>query len=222
MHIPDGYLSPQTYIPAYIAAVPLISYGIKKLKKSLNEDTFPFIATLTALSFLVMMINIPIPGGTSGHAIGTAVLSILFNPWIGFVCVSFVLLIQALIFGDGGITTWAVNSIGIGFIASFSAYYSYKFLNQINENVALFFSGWISIVLASLFIAFILGIQPIIAHSQDGKPLYFPFNLSITIPAIVGSHMLYFGIVEGIFTLVVIKFVKRIKSYNFGVSKNEI
>ncbi|EDP74010.1 energy-coupling factor ABC transporter permease [Hydrogenivirga sp. 128-5-R1-1] len=131
MHIPDGYLSPQTYIPAYAVAIPALTYGIKKLKEILNEETYPFIATLTALSFLIMMINIPIPGGTSGHAIGTAVISILFNPWIAFVSVSFVLLIQSLIFGDGGITAWSINSIGIGFIASFSAYYSYKLLKKL-------------------------------------------------------------------------------------------
>jgi cobalt/nickel transport system permease protein len=222
MHIPDGYLSPQTYIPAYITAVPLMAYGIKKLKESLNEETFPFIATLTALSFLIMMINIPIPGGTSGHAIGTAVLAILFNPWIAFVSVSLVLLIQALIFGDGGMTAWAVNSLGIGFIASFSAYYSYKFLKNLNKNLALFLSGWLSIALASLFIAIILGVQPIIAHNENGNPLYFPFDLSITIPALVGSHMLYFGIIEGVFTFVVVKFIEKIKNHKLEGVKNEI
>ncbi len=222
MHIPDGYLSPQTYIPAYAVAIPALTYGIKKLKEILNEETYPFIATLTALSFLIMMINIPIPGGTSGHAIGTAVISILFNPWIAFVSVSFVLLIQSLIFGDGGITAWSINSIGIGFIASFSAYYSYKLLKKINKNLALFLSGWSSIVLASLFIALALGIQPIIAHDQNGKPLYFPFDLSITIPALVGAHMLYFGIVEGIYTLIVVKFIEKIKNYSTRAYKNEI
>ncbi len=221
MHIPDGYLSPLTYIPTYAVAIPTLAYGIKKLRETLNEETYPFISTLTALSFLVMMINIPIPGGTSGHAIGTAVLSILFSPWVAFVSISLVLLIQALIFGDGGITSLAVNSLSIGFAGSFSAYYSYKFLKKFNENLALFFGGWFSIVVASLFIAIFLGIQPIFFHDEDGKPLYFPFDLSITIPALVGSHMLYFGVVEGIFTLVVVKFIQKIKSSRTEVNLNE-
>ena len=212
MHIPDGYLSPQTYVAGYVIGVPLFFYGIKKLKSVLDEQTLPFIATLTALSFLVMMINIPIPGGTSGHAIGAAVLSILFNPWIAFVCISLVLLIQALIFGDGGITTWAITSLGLGFISSFSSYYIYKLLKNTNKNFALFISGWASIVLASIFIAVVLGIQPIIAHDDKGNPLFFPFDLKITVPAIVGAHILYFGIIEGIYTLLIVKFVEKVKS----------
>lgn len=212
MHIPDGYLSPVTYIPSYAVAVPLMAYGIKKLKEKLNDQTFPLISSLTAMSFLIMMINIPIPGGTSGHAIGTAAISILIDPWIAFVSISLVLLIQALIFGDGGITAWAVNSLAMGFVASFVAYYTYKGLSKFNENIALFISGWLSIVTASFVVAVFLGIQPVVAHTPDGKPLFFPFGLEITIPALVGSHMLYFGVVEGIYTLVVIKFVERIKN----------
>ncbi len=211
MHIPDGYLSPITYIPSYAVAVPLFAYGLKKLKQELSEETLPFIATLTALSFLVMMINIPIPGGTSGHAIGAAAIAILFDPWISFICLSLVLLIQSLIFGDGGITAWAVNSISMGFVASFSAYYSYKFLKRFNKGIALFISGWVSIVTASFVIALFLGIQPIVAHDSEGKPLFFPFDLSITIPALVFSHMVYFGVVEGIYTVLVVKFVEKLK-----------
>ena len=219
MHIPDGYLSPITYIPSYAVAVPLLAYGFKKLKQQLNEETLPFIATLTALSFLIMMINIPIPGGTSGHAIGTGAIAILFNPWIAFVSLSLVLLIQSLIFGDGGITAWAINSLGMGFVASFTAYYSYKVLKNFNKNFALFFAGWFSIVSASFVIALFLGIQPIIAHDENGKPLFFPFDLSVTIPALVFSHMLYFGIVEGIYTILVVKFVEKVKlSFSKGVS----
>ncbi len=219
MHIPDGYLSPITYIPSYLVAVPLFAYGMKKLKEQLNEETLPFIATLTALSFLVMMINIPIPGGTSGHAIGAGAIAILFNPWVAFISLSLVLLIQSLIFGDGGITAWAVNSLSIGFVASFTAYYSYKVLERFNKNFALFFAGWFSIVCASFVIAVFLGIQPIIAHDETGKPLFFPFDLTVTIPALVISHMLYFGIAEGIYTVLVVRFIEKVKlSFNKGVS----
>ncbi len=212
MHIPDGYLSPETYITSYAVGVPLFAYGMKKLKESLNEKTLPFIATLTALSFLIMMINIPIPGGTSGHAIGTATLAILFNPWVAFISISLVLLIQALVFGDGGITAWAVNSIAMGFVAGWKGYIVFNVFKRFNKSFALFISGWSSIVAASFVVAVVLGIQPLIAKAPDGKPLFFPFDLSITIPALVGSHMLYFGIVEGIFTVLTVKFVEKIQS----------
>ena len=104
-------------------------------------------------------------------------------------------------------------------MASFTAYYSYKVLKNFNKNFALFFAGWFSIVSASFVIALFLGIQPIIAHDENGKPLFFPFDLSVTIPALVFSHMLYFGIVEGIYTILVVKFVEKVKlSFSKGVS----
>ncbi len=211
MHIPDGYVSPQTFIIGYVTFIPLLILSFRKLTSKLSEKTLPLISTLSALSFVVMMLNIPIPGGTSGHAIGTAAISILIDPWIASLSVSIVLLIQALFFGDGGITTWSLNSLAMGFLASFSAFYAFRFLNRfINQKVALFLSGWISIVVASAFVAVVLGIQPIIA-SQNGKALYFPFDLKVTVPAIVLSHMAYFGIAEGIYTMVVVSFIKRIR-----------
>ncbi len=221
MHIPDGYISPKTFIPAYLIFIPLISYAFKKVKKVLDEQTLSLISSLSALSFVIMMFNIPIPGGTSGHAIGAAVIAILFNPWIGFLSLSIVLLIQALIFGDGGITTYAINALTMGFIASFTAYYSYKFLkNKVKDKVNYFLSGWLSIVLASLVVALLLGIQPAIASDLSGHPLYFPFGLKITIPALVGAHMLFFGVAEGLFTAVTISYVKKnYKTQNFQLNK---
>jgi len=204
MHIPDGYLSPETIVVSYAIAIPLWGYGFKQLKQNLNEETLPLIGGLSALSFIIMMFNIPIPGGTSGHAVGAALIAILFSAWIGFISVSLVLLIQSLIFGDGGITALAINSIGMAFISSFSATFIFKIFKH---KFTPFICGWISAVMSALFIALILGIQPIF-WSENGKALYFPFDLSITIPALVGSHILFFGVVEGIFTYIVYNYLK--------------
>ena len=207
MHIPDGYLSVPTVIATYAVAIPLWIIGFKKLKKRLNEETLPLIGALSALSFIVMMFNIPIPGGTSGHAIGATLIAILFNPWIGFISVSLVLLIQSVIFGDGGISALATNSIGMAFIGSFVGYYVFQLLQT--KKYAPFIAGWAGIVASSLFIAIVLGIQPF--WSENSKPLYFPFGLDVTIPALVVSHMLFFGVVEGIFTQLI---------YNYITNKN--
>ncbi|MEO1923930.1 MAG: energy-coupling factor ABC transporter permease, partial [Nautiliaceae bacterium] len=91
MHIADGYLSPTTVLVSYAVAVPLWVYGFKKLKEKLNEETLPVIGALAALSFIIMMFNVPVPGGTSGHAIGASLIAIIFDPWIAFVSVSLVL-----------------------------------------------------------------------------------------------------------------------------------
>jgi cobalt/nickel transport system permease protein len=211
MHIPDGYVSPATFVLGYIVFTPLLILSFKKLTSKLSERTLPLISALSALSFVIMMLNIPIPGGTSGHAIGTAAISILIDPWIASLSVSIVLLIQALFFGDGGITTWSLNSLAMGFLASFSGFYTYRALNRfLNQKISSFISGWTSIVVASFFVAVVLGIQPLIA-SENGKALYFPFDLKVTIPAIVLSHMLYFGIAEGIYTTIVTSFIRKVR-----------
>ena len=205
MHIPDGYLSPVTVITSYSLALPLWWYGFKKLKQILNEDTLPFIGALSGLSFIIMMFNIPIPGGTSGHGIGASLIAILFNPWIGFISVSLVLLIQSIIFGDGGISALAVNSLSMAFVGSFVGYYLFNLFKD--KKFAPFIAGWGGIVVSSILMAIVLGIQPY--WSEDGKPLYFPFGLSTTLPALVISHMLFFGVVEGVFTQLIYKRLKN-------------
>lgn len=208
MHIPDGYLSPLTCISTYAIALPLWLIAFKKLKEQLDETTLPLIASLSALSFIIMMFNIPIPGGTSGHAVGASLIAILFGPWVAALCVSLVLLIQALVFADGGVTTFGANALLMAFTSSFVSYYLYTFLK--NKAFAPFISGWAGIVSSSIVLALILGIQPMIA-SVDGQPLYFPFDFALTFPAVVGSHILFFGLVEGIFTHLSYRYIVKNK-----------
>jgi len=67
------------------------------------------------------------------------------------------------------------------------------------------------VVAASLLIAVVLGIQPMIARDSAGNPLFFPLPLSVTIPALVGAHILFFGVIEGIFTILAIRFIGRLR-----------
>lgn len=215
MHIPDGFLSPSTYLPATVAAIPLLMIAWKKTKEAISDESFALLSSLTAFSFVIMMFNIPIPGGTSGHAIGAAILAILFGPWVAAFCVSLTLFIQALVFGDGGLSVFAINSLAMGFVASFSAYYVHKLLaNRVNNSIVWFIAGWSGIVAASVIVALALGIQPLLGVDASGHPIYFPFGLNITIPAIVGSHVLFFGTAEGIATMLVMGFVEKIKEKN--------
>ncbi len=210
MHIPDGYISPKVFVPFYLLFIPLVIKGMKKLRHKLDEQTLPLLSSLTALSFIIMMFNVPVPGGTSGHALGAALIAIIFGPWAGFLSVSFVLLLQAMLFGDGGITTYAINAMAMGYVASFSGYYAYKLLkNKVPDKVNYFFSGWISIVLASAVVAIVLGIEPMVAKNAQGIPVYFPYGLKITFPAVVGSTVIFFGVVEGLFTMFGISYFKR-------------
>jgi cobalt/nickel transport system permease protein len=213
MHIPDGFISPSTSIVALVLTIPAWQYGIKKVKELLdsNEDAVTFLSSMAAFSFLIMMINIPIPGGTSGHAVGMGVLAILLGPWTAFVAISAVLFFQAVLFGDGGILALGANSLAMGFVGSFGSYYFYRLLhNKTSEGITLFVSGYGGMVLSSIAVALILGIQPML-FMEDGKAIYFPFSLDVTIPAVVGSHMLIFGVIEGLVTVAVVRFFEKIK-----------
>ena len=87
MHIPDGYLGPQTYLPLFGVSFAFWSIALKKWKKELATKHIPYLAMAAAFSFLIMMFNIPIPGGTTGHAVGGGIIAILLGPWAAVVAV---------------------------------------------------------------------------------------------------------------------------------------
>jgi cobalt/nickel transport system permease protein len=164
-----------------------------------------------AFSFIIMMFNLPIPGGTTGHAVGSAVIAILFGPWAATIAVSVALIIQALIFGDGGITAIGANCFNMAVFMPFVAYYIFKLICKIpfgkrKVTISAFLSGYISLVLASILTATEFGIQPLIASTADGKALYCPYDLSVAIPVMAIEHLLVFGIVEGIVTALIVKY----------------
>ncbi len=203
MHIPDGMISPKMYIPLHVVNAGLLVYGFKRIKNKIDEKTLPYIASCAALSFVLMLLQVPLPGGTSVHGVGVAPIAIIFGPWMGFVAISLVLLIQAIFLGVGGITSFPVNALCIGFLGSFTSYYIYLFLrNLLKDKVAMFLAGFFAILVAALFIAISLGIQPMLS------PYYFPFGLKTTIPVLLVPHI-FVGIGEGILTVLIYEFVKK-------------
>ena len=211
MHIPDGYLSPQTYIPLTGIFVMVAAVAVKKVKEEVSARDIPYLGMAAAFSFIIMMFNLPVPGGTTGHAVGAAVIAILFGPWAATIAVSVALIIQAFIFGDGGITAIGANCFNMAVFMSFAAYFIFKLFCKIplgkhKVYIAAFISGYFGLVMAATLTAVEFGIQPLIASTADGKALYCPYGLSITIPAMAVGHFLLFGIVEGIITALIVKY----------------
>ena len=211
MHIPDGFISPQTYLPAYAIATGLWAYAARRVKRDLDADTRPFLAACTALSFVLMMVALPLPGGSTAHAAGIGLLAVSFGGWMAFLAVSLVLAMQALLFGDGGITALPINALAMGFIGSFAALATWKLLGRLNQSLALFLAGWFSIVLPALLMALVLGVQPMIAHDAQGAPLFFPFGLAVTLPAVLLPHLLV-GLAEGVLTVLGYRYLTRLRA----------
>ena len=215
MHIPDGYLGPSTFIFFYIIMIPLWFVASRKVEKNLKTKQIPWLALGVAFSFVIMMFNFPAPGGTTGHAVGAAILALTLGPWFGFLGVTGALLIQCLLFGDGGITTFAANSFNMGLVMSFVSYYVYKLLAtrapllSRRRWLAAATSGYIGLNAAALCCAIELGLQPILYHTSNGSPLYAPFPLSVTIPAMLISHAFIFGFVDAAATGFLVSYIMR-------------
>jgi cobalt/nickel transport system permease protein len=166
---------------------------------------------MAALSFLLMMFNLPIPDGTTAHMVGAVLIAIVLGPYGGIIALSIALLIQALLFGDGGITAYGANVFNMGVVMSFVGIFIYVAVRKAlaktkrkifgsdsrKRAIAGFTAGYIGIVLASFCAAVEFGIQPMIA------PGYAPYGLDLSIPAMVGAHLLV-GIGEGLTTAIVV------------------
>jgi cobalt/nickel transport system permease protein len=215
MHIPDGYLSPQTFVPLYGASFVFWAIALKKIKQELSARYIPYLAMAAAFSFLIMMFNVPIPGGTTGHAVGGAIIAILLGPWAAVLAISVVLIIQAIVFGDGGITAIGANCFNMAVVIPFVSYWVFKLVKGDSRGgarfyIAAFLAGWIGLSVAAVVTGFEFGIQPMIASGPDGKPFYAPYPLSIAVPVMAIEHLLVFGIVEGMVTALILKyFVKN-------------
>jgi cobalt/nickel transport system permease protein len=227
MHIPDGYLSPQTYVPLLAAFVVPAALAVKKVRTDMSVRHIPYLGMAAAFSFILMMFNLPIPGGTTGHAVGSAVIAILLGPWAAIIAVSVALIIQALVFGDGGITALGANCFNMAVFMPFVSYSIFRLValnnaGKVRVALASFASGYLGLVLTSVLAAVELGIQPAIASAADGKALYCPYDLSMTIPAMALGHVLLFGIAEGVVTLLIIRyFMKSEPGLIYAFRKNK-
>jgi cobalt/nickel transport system permease protein len=228
MHIPDGYLGPHIYIAFWIIMIPIWYYAGQKLTTELRSKQVPLLALSAAFSFVIMMFNIPVPGGSSGHAVGAGIIAIIISPWAAIIAISVTLVLQAMIFGDGGITAIATNCFNMGVVVSFVAYYTYKLISgnsAITSSariIAAAIAGWLSLTLAALCAGFELGIQPILEHTAEGVPLYMPYPLSVTVPAMVLEHALAFSILEAVITAIIFAYIQRTDTSVFYGEKSKV
>src|SRR5262245_25809014 len=128
MHIPDGYLSPSTCATLYVASAPFWYIALQRVRRLLNTRLVPLLAVFSAFSFVIMMFNLPLPGGTTGHAVGMGIATIVLGPWGSMLAVSVALLIQALFFGDGGVTAFGANCFNMAIVGSLVAYGVYRLI----------------------------------------------------------------------------------------------
>lgn len=207
-------MSPGTCAVFFIAMAPVWYIASKKAEKTLKLKQLPLLALGAAFTFVIMMFNIPIPGGSSGHMVGSVVVSAVLGPWAAVVALSLTLTIQAFLFGDGGITALGANSFNMAFLMCFPGYYVYRALSAgspggLRVIVASAVAGYLALNLSALGVAVELGLQPLIAAGIDGAPLYAPYPFSVTVPAMMIPHLLFLGPVEAVGTALVVSYIHR-------------
>ncbi len=215
MHIPDGYLSPVTCAVLYAAAAPFWAIALNRVKRLLNTRLVPLLSVFAAFSFVIMMFNIPLPGGTTGHAVGVGISTIVLGPWGSMLAISVALLIQALFFGDGGITAFGANCFNMAIVGSLVAALVYRVVANRAEIastrrvIAAALAGYAAINAAALCAAIEFGLQPLLFHDTSGAPLYAPYPLSIAIPAMMIGHLTFAGLAELITAGGVVAYLQR-------------
>ncbi|NJE62283.1 energy-coupling factor ABC transporter permease [Thermococcus sp. 21S7] len=193
MHIPDGLLSTPVIVITYAITIAGIAYAVRKLR-DFPEEKIPLLGLFAAGIFAAQMVNFPIIGGVSGHLLGATLVAIMLGPYAAVIVMTAVLLIQTLLFGDGGITAIGANILNMGLIGAFIGYAVYTKLKRINETVAMGFAAWLSVVLGAALASVEIGLS----HS-------LPFLKVLTL--MVGYHSII-GIGEAILTVLIVYAVR--------------
>jgi cobalt/nickel transport system permease protein len=214
VHIPDGYLAPAVSLGLGLITVPVWAVATQKVKKVLNNRTVPLLAMFSALSFTIMMFNVPVPGGTTAHGVGGTLIAVVLGPWAACIAVSTALILQALFFGDGGVLAIFANCLNMGIILPFVGYGTYRLLAagspilSTRRAVAAGVGSYVGITVAAFCVGVELGIEPIF-FSQNGHALYSPYGLAEAIPAMVAAHAFGASIVEALITGLGVAYLQR-------------
>jgi len=214
MHIPDGYLSPSTCAVFYGASAPFLYVAARKARRLVAGRLAPLLSVFAAFSFVIMMFNVPLPGGTSGHAVGATLATIVLGPWAAMLVVSVALAIQALFFGDGGILTLGANVFNMAVAMPLVAHVVYRLIAGRSSGsgqrvVGAAAAGYVALNVAAFLTAVEFGVQPLLFRAADGAPLYAPYGLEVAIPAMMVGHLLIAGPAEAIITALAVAYLQR-------------
>ncbi|HUK32744.1 MAG TPA: cobalt transporter CbiM, partial [Vicinamibacterales bacterium] len=196
-------------------SIPFWSVAMRRLKHRLMSRFVPLLSLFAAFSFVIMMFNLPLPGGTTGHAVGMGVATIVLGPSGSIIAISVALFIQAFFFGDGGITALGANCFNMAIVGSLVAWATYRLLSGCaplvspRRVIAAGLAGYTAINVAALCAAIEFGIQPLLFHDASGAPLYAPYPLRIAIPAMMIGHLTFAGLAEFIVSAGVVAYLQR-------------
>jgi len=205
MHIPDGLMDPMIVGVGWIVAIIVIGIAFHAANRRLDERQIPVMGVLAAAVFVAQMLNFPVLGGTSGHLVGAALLAIILGPWTAIIVMLAILLVQGLVFGDGGLTALGLNALNMAITGSFIGWLSFQGLRRWNREFAVFAAAWLSVFLGAAVCATELSLSFAISGGTHG------IIGTIAFPAMLGYHALI-GIGEGVISAGTFVFISSLKS----------
>ncbi|MFF9486871.1 energy-coupling factor ABC transporter permease [Streptomyces sp. NPDC014676] len=194
MHAPDGFINAPVSAAAGIVAAGAIAVSLRGARRELDERTAPLAGLVAAFIFAVQMLNFPVAAGTSGHLLGGALAAILVGPFTGVLCVSVVLLMQAVLFADGGLTALGVNITDMAIVTTVVAYALFRGLVKVlprtrrSVTAASFVAALVSVPASAVVFTLLYAI----GGTAD-------VSLGKVVTAMVGVHVLI-GIGEAVIT----------------------
>jgi cobalt/nickel transport system permease protein len=217
LHIPDGFISAPVSLLFLVISGFFVFLALRGAKKQLDEKVAPLAGLAAVFIFAMQMINFPVAAGTSGHLIGGALAAILIGPWAGVLAVTVVLIVQALVFADGGLTAIGLNVFIMSVLATLGAWYLFRLFqkifpkNRIGFLTATAIASYLSVPISALGFTFQFALGGTAAITLD-KVLI----------AMVGVHSVI-GIGEAIITVLTISAVLSVrKDLVFGASKLKV
>ena len=205
MHIPDGFINAPTSLAAGAVAAGGVGVSLRRAAQTLQERQAPLAGLVAAYIFAVQMLNFPVAAGTSGHLLGGVLAAVLVGPWAGCVCVAVVLVVQSLLFADGGLTALGLNITNMAVVGVFGGWAVFRLLRRVlpatrtSVVAASGIAAGVSVVLAAsaFVVEYALG-------GTGGAPV------STVLAAMVGVHTLI-GIGEGVITALTVGVVLGVR-----------
>ena len=200
MHIPDGFLDTKTVVATAAISCAGVALAVRQVKHSLPPQRVPLLGLSAAFLFAAQMINFPVAGGTSGHLIGGTLVAALLGPSAAILVLATVLIVQCLLFADGGLLALGANVFNMGLVSTLSGYAIYSLLRRLLPSLtgrlaAVAFAGWCSTLLTSISCAGQLAWSGTVAWS-------------VALPAMAGVHAII-GLGEGAISALVLLAIAR-------------
>ncbi len=203
MHIPDGLMDPVVWAAGWLIALVVIGLVLWRFGKKIDERTMPTMAILAAGIFVAQMLNFPIGGGTTGHLIGAALATVLLGPWAAMLIITVILIVQGLVFGDGGITALGLNIFNMAIVAPLVTSGILKLFGERYRLVGMPIAAWASVFVAATACA----VQLSLSYSLSGGA--YGIDGVLAFPSMMGFHLLI-GIGEAAITSGVVLFLAKV------------